>query len=191
MPTSPPSGYTGIYVSTSFFPMSWLLLFCKPTIVIDGTPHRRSWGVHFFPLRPGRHTVEVSYRYFFLECGPAEEDLQLREGRVHRLFYYKAPMMFSPGSLYDAGPGPTPTMSANIILAWVLAAISALVLAVPALCCGGGLIVSAFQAAMRQGQQKADQAEDGRKEKEFERDEAERKRVAAEEDAARRKDLDE
>jgi hypothetical protein len=42
---------TGIQIETNFFPLSFILYLCTPTIVIDGQPTQRPWGVHNFSDR--------------------------------------------------------------------------------------------------------------------------------------------
>src|SRR5258706_3683227 len=62
--------WTGIQVETSFFPLSFFLYLCTPTIVIDGVAHRRPWGTHSFQLEGGMHTVRIFFGYLFMSnCG--------------------------------------------------------------------------------------------------------------------------
>ena len=51
--------WTGIQIETSFFPLSFFLYFCTPTIIIDGQPTRRAWGTHNFPTAGGLHNVQI------------------------------------------------------------------------------------------------------------------------------------
>lgn len=46
---SAPQPWTGIQIETSFFPLSFILYACTPTIIIDGHLTRRPWGTHNFP----------------------------------------------------------------------------------------------------------------------------------------------
>jgi hypothetical protein len=52
----------GLVLRTGFFRLDWTLRFTRTTVVIDGHLHLLPWGEHFFPLEPGPHQVEVSYR---------------------------------------------------------------------------------------------------------------------------------
>ncbi len=55
---------TGVELNLDFFPLGWFLFLFPPTVAIDGIPHRRYWGTHFFELEPGRHTLRVFIKYF-------------------------------------------------------------------------------------------------------------------------------
>ena len=98
----PTQSRTGVEVNVGFFPLGWFLFFCRPTIVIDGRAEQRSWGTHFFPLEPGRHTVKIFFRYFFMaECGANSIDVTVQQGRMSRIKYYMWPWMFAKGSIEE------------------------------------------------------------------------------------------
>lgn len=105
----------GIELDLDFFPLGWFLFFTRPIITIDGTPHRRSWGTHFFELEPGRHTLRVFVKYFaFLPrwgpmgwmlgppiAGDASTQVSMEKGEVARLEYYLSP--WTPETRSDLG----------------------------------------------------------------------------------------
>ncbi len=45
-----PQAWTGLQIETGFFPLSFFLYLCTPTIIIDGVACQRPWGVHYFQL---------------------------------------------------------------------------------------------------------------------------------------------
>jgi hypothetical protein len=97
---------TGVDVKAGFFPLAFFLFMCAPRIVIDGgEPQLRSWGTHFFPLSPGRHTVKVYFKYLFSsECGANTREIDVTEGSVVRVTWYMWPLMFLSGSMKVVGP---------------------------------------------------------------------------------------
>jgi len=93
-------GRTGLEVETAFFPLAFLLFLCTPTIAIDGQPHRRSWGTHFFELQPGRHTIKIFFRYLTMpECGANSIDVIVEKGKTTRIRYFMPPWMLAKGSI--------------------------------------------------------------------------------------------
>lgn len=101
----PPQTCTGVQIETSFFPLSFFLYLCTPTIVIDGSGCKRSWGRHFFPLPPGPHNIRIYFRYMLMEyCGANAINIMVQEGRVSRVNYEMPPWMFSQGSIRELPP---------------------------------------------------------------------------------------
>jgi hypothetical protein len=92
---------TGIVVNASFFPLSFFLFFCTPTIVIDGQVIKRSWGSdHFFPVAPGRHNVKIFFKYLYMnECGANSTTVDVAPGQVRRINYFMPPWMYAKGSI--------------------------------------------------------------------------------------------
>jgi hypothetical protein len=129
---------TGVEVSLEFFPLAFFLFFCTPRVVIDGKVRTRDWGRHFFPLRPGRHTVEVFYPYFFWpETGYASLDVRVEPGELRRVNYYHwAFLVFLPGSISDGGELSEPSPPGSSSKRWAAGMLVALAIA-PFLCCGG------------------------------------------------------
>ena len=91
---------TGVEVKLSFFPLAFFLFACKPRVEINGAVEERSWGTHFFPTQPGRHSIKVYFRYLFMsQCGANTIDVSVTDGNVTRIKYYMWPWMFAKGSL--------------------------------------------------------------------------------------------
>ena len=97
--------WTGIQVTTSFFPLSFFLYLCTPTIVIDGVAHRKAWGTHSFPLPGGMHTVQVFFGYLFMpRCGFNQINVVVQPNCVHRITFNMPPWMFASGSIRELPP---------------------------------------------------------------------------------------
>ena len=100
--------WTGISIETGFFPLSFLLYLCTPTIVIDGVATQRPWGVHYFPTQPGMHTVTIFFGYLFMDqCGANTINMNVESGRVSRIKFEMPPWLFSKGSIREL-PAYTP-----------------------------------------------------------------------------------
>jgi hypothetical protein len=102
-PTQPTSGGQGIALRTSFFLLDWTVNFTRTTVVVDGNRQVLPWGQHFLPLGPGRHELEVSYRYLRrLDAGRASISVDVAENQVTHVSY-RAPwsvlVAFQPGKL--------------------------------------------------------------------------------------------
>ena len=91
---------TAIEITAKFFPLAFILHLTRPTVTIDGTPHRSTWGTNRFDVTPGKHTVEVAFRYLFLsQAGKASIDVDVPEGTTVKA-RYRAPLIVSmKGSL--------------------------------------------------------------------------------------------
>ncbi len=101
-PGSSTGSRTGLEITAKFTFLQWLLYFFNPTIVIDGSPHVVKWGTHFFELAPGRHQVEVFFRYlFFSRADNSSIDMDLAEGQVRRLRYRPPWLVFLKGRLRE------------------------------------------------------------------------------------------
>jgi hypothetical protein len=97
--------WNGIEIETSFFPLSFFLYMCTPTIVIDGVPQRHPWGISRIPLDGGMHNIQIYFRYLFMEkCGAAGINVVVQPNCVHRVKYEMGIFMFSPGSLREIFP---------------------------------------------------------------------------------------
>jgi hypothetical protein len=99
----PATGRQGIDLRTTFFVLDWTLNFTRTTIVIDGQVHDVPWGRHFFQLEPGRHEVQVSYRYVRVShAGKATLMVDVAEGQVVPVCYRPPRSVlaaFRPGTL--------------------------------------------------------------------------------------------
>ena len=97
--------WSGIQVTTSFFPLSFFLYACTPRIVIDGEVMLRPWGTHSFQLTPGMHNVQVYFHYLlFAKCGFAQTNVVVQPHCVHRLKFEMGIFMFVPGKLQELPP---------------------------------------------------------------------------------------
>lgn len=58
-------------VKTGFFPLAFLLYFCRPVIVLDGKEYpQRKWGKVDFEITKGEHSVGMYFRYVGIpRCG--------------------------------------------------------------------------------------------------------------------------
>lgn len=100
--------WTGISIETGFFPLSFLLYLCTPTIVIDGVATQRPWGVHYFPTSPGPHTVTIFFQYIFMaQCGLNSITVNVHEGQISRIKFEMPPWIFSKGAIREL-PAYTP-----------------------------------------------------------------------------------
>jgi hypothetical protein len=102
-PPQPATDGQGIILRTGFFVLDWTLNFTRTTVILDGHLHELPWGQHFFPLEPGRHQLQVSYRYLHLSrAGKASILVDVAENQVIRVSY-RAPrsvlVAFLPGKL--------------------------------------------------------------------------------------------
>lgn len=95
----PPHPVPGIALRTGFFRLDWTLRFTRPTVIIDGHRHRLPWGEHFFPVEPGRHQLQVSYRYLrWSAVGRASIDVDVAPDQVVKVSY-RAPKSVLVASL--------------------------------------------------------------------------------------------
>ncbi len=100
-----PQPWTGLEIETSFFPLSFFLYLCTPTIVIDGVATQRPWGKHNFQLEPGMHNVKVFFHYLFMStCGFNQINVVVQPNCVHRIKYEMGIFMFSPGAIREIAP---------------------------------------------------------------------------------------
>lgn len=91
---------TGVEIEVGFFPLSFFFFVCIPRIEIDGRPHKKYWGTHFFELDPGKHTIKIYFRYLFMsQCGANSIDVVVKDGETCRVKYNMPPWMFSKGSI--------------------------------------------------------------------------------------------
>ncbi len=135
---------TYIQVNTRFFPLAFILLICTPTISIDGEEHSRRWGRHRFDLPPGRHEVEVWFRYLFWEkCGHNTIDVEAVPGAPVEVDFYMPPWMLMAG-LIKSGPveeaAPTGEEADQAAQKTAMIAVAASVAVILVCCCGGALL---------------------------------------------------
>ena len=94
-------------ITTSFFPLAWILHFITPRIEINGHPQNRPWGRSVIPLQPGQYQVTVSFPYIFRDrCGPATAVVPIYAGHA-TVVTYEAPFFtFSNGTMRVTGHRP-------------------------------------------------------------------------------------
>jgi len=93
---------SAIQVKTSFFPLSFFLFFCNPTVEIDGQSFKAGWGTRVFPVMPGQHTVKIFFKYFFMsQCGANSATVMVPPGQTARINYFMPPLMTLPGSISE------------------------------------------------------------------------------------------
>jgi hypothetical protein len=102
-PSKPATDGQGIALRTSFSVLDWTVNFTRTTVIVDGHPQELPWGEHFLPLEPGRHELQVSYRYLRLsQAGKASISVNVAENRIAHVSY-RAPrsvlIAFRPGKL--------------------------------------------------------------------------------------------
>ena len=97
--------WNGVQIETSFFPLSFFLYLCTPTIVIDNVPQRRPWGTHNFQLEPGMHNIKIYFGYLFMStCGFNQINVVVQPNCIHRIKYEMGMFMFSPGAIREVPP---------------------------------------------------------------------------------------
>jgi len=97
--------WNGVQIETSFFPLSFFLYLCTPTIVIDDVPQRRPWGTHNFVLEPGMHNIKIYFGYLFMStCGSNQINVVVQPNCIHRIKYEMGMFMFSPGAIREVPP---------------------------------------------------------------------------------------
>ncbi len=91
---------TGIQVKTGFFPLSWFLYMCNPTVEINGEKNKVKWGTQFFPLAPGKYTVKIYFAYFTMpQCGANQVDIEVKDGKSIFVDYHMGGWMMSKGKI--------------------------------------------------------------------------------------------
>lgn len=69
-----------------------------PTVRIDGHAVPRTFGPNFYPVRPGRHRVDV-HTQWMRQYGQASMEVDLHEGQQVMLFYAVPWHQFTTGSI--------------------------------------------------------------------------------------------
>jgi hypothetical protein len=99
-PGQQPGGGTGIALTTKFFPLSFLLLFFKPKVIINGMEIPGSWGRSMIPLPPGQHHLHIHVPYFLpSRIGPADVQVPVHPGQTVEVEYRAPVWAFSAGSM--------------------------------------------------------------------------------------------
>jgi hypothetical protein len=98
--TDGPTTRSGVQVSTKTPPIAFLLHLFKTKVTIDDDTHVVSWGTNYYPLEPGRHSIEIGFRYFFgSNMGRSKVEFDIAPGHVVRVTYHPPVQIFSSGSI--------------------------------------------------------------------------------------------
>jgi hypothetical protein len=91
---------SGVQVTTKTPPIAFLFLLFKTKVTIDGDTHVVSWGTNYYALEPGRHSLEIGFRYFFgSNMGRATTEIDVVSGHVVQVTYHPPAQIFSTGSI--------------------------------------------------------------------------------------------
>jgi len=95
-----------VEVSFTYPALGFAVKLVKTRAVIDGVEHRQGWGSSTFPLTPGRHEMEISFRWIFVpRAGRNTVSFDLAPGQVRR-FAYRAPFfVFQKGPIRELTEG--------------------------------------------------------------------------------------
>lgn len=108
-------GMTGIHVTTKFFPLAFLLLFCKTVVTIDGAASVEPWGSRFFNVPPGTHEVTVSFRYFFFGTyGGNSVTAEVEEGKTTAVRYRAPFVIYMRGRIAADPPSADPPSGIHV-----------------------------------------------------------------------------
>lgn len=103
-----------------------------PSVHIDGYPVPASFGPNFYPLRPGRHRIDV-HTQWMRRYGQAGMEVDLHQGQQIPVFYAVPWHQFTTGSIGHE------TQSRKGLGAMI--AIIAVTVLVILLCCIGGALL--------------------------------------------------
>ena len=97
-------GNTGIEITAKHSVLAWILIFFKPTFVVDGYASAQAWKTPtFVPTTPGQHQVQVHFAYLFLKtAGKAVTMVTVNPGEVAKVTY-KAPWIVFLGGKIKQG----------------------------------------------------------------------------------------
>lgn len=91
----PPFGHGALMLTIQG---SALTVGLTPTVRIDGYPVPATYGPNFYPLRPGRHRVDV-HTQWLRQFGQAGMEADIREGLTVPGFYAVPLHQFTTGSI--------------------------------------------------------------------------------------------
>jgi hypothetical protein len=98
--TDSPKPRSGVQVTTRTPPIAFLFLLFKTKVTIDGDTHVVSWGSNYYPLEPGRHSIEIGFRYFFgSNMGRSAAQFDVVSGHVVQVTYQPPAQVFAAGSI--------------------------------------------------------------------------------------------
>jgi hypothetical protein len=89
-----------IEVTITHSPLAFIYRFFTPTIEINGTKERRTWGVHLFKVSPGDCEISVSYPWLFSrECGKNTVRFRIEPGQMRKVKYSAGLVRYLPGKI--------------------------------------------------------------------------------------------
>lgn len=89
-------------IKTGFFPLAWVLYFCKTVVEKNGEKNTQKWGTHFFELKPGEYNIKIYFPYLFMkECGANQIQLTIVEGQTKKISFYMPPVIFLKGTIKE------------------------------------------------------------------------------------------
>lgn len=91
----PPAGHGALMLTMQGNVMTTGL---TPTVRIDGYPVPAAFGPNLYPLRPGRHRVDV-HTQWMRQYGQAGMEIDIREGQSVPAFYAVPWHQFTTGSI--------------------------------------------------------------------------------------------
>jgi hypothetical protein len=98
--TDRPKPRSGVQVTTRTPPIAFLFLLFKTKVKIDADTYVVPWGTNYYPLEPGRHSIEIGFRYFFGgNMGRSAAEIDVVAGHVVQVTYHPPAQIFSSGSI--------------------------------------------------------------------------------------------
>lgn len=91
----PPAGHGALMLTLQG---NFMTAGLTPSVHIDGHPVPGAFGANFYPLRPGRHRVDV-HTQWLRRYGQASMELDIREGQTVPGFYAVPWHQFTTGSM--------------------------------------------------------------------------------------------
>lgn len=90
----------GVEVTTKTPPIAFIFRLFKTKVTVDGDTHVASWGASYYPLDPGRHSIEIGFRYFFgRNMGRRQVEFDVVPGQVVHVVYNPPANIFSAGTI--------------------------------------------------------------------------------------------
>lgn len=81
-----------VQVVTKHSPLAFILYATKITLTVDGQSSKVPWGEQTVTLEPGRHQIDISFRYIGSDRGKASVAVDVTDGSQSRVTY-KAPWL--------------------------------------------------------------------------------------------------
>ena len=80
--------------------LAFIYRFFTPTVSINESSYKKTWGKHTFELPPGQYHIEVSYPWIgSSECGKNSVDLELELGKESTVIYTARLIRYLPGKI--------------------------------------------------------------------------------------------